>query len=314
MVKTPRRMARGVGRVLAAPFVVAVAWAANLLVALPAAVVVGESLRGSIGKSEMGERLLAGFDFGWHGETMAEADALLETFEPDRLVGGGWLVNLDGWWGGQMFKQPAPVLAFGALFALVWILLSGGVLTHFHRPPRRFSLAGFLGDGGGFFFRFLRLALLSAPLYYGVFRFGRWLFSRIERATTDLTVERTLLIYYLLAAALVVALVVTVKMCFDYAKVAMVVGERRSALLAVFSGLGFVLRRPFATYGLVALFGLAGVALLTARELVAPGVGQGSWLGILAVFALGQAFLLARLVLRLGLLAGELTLYEEEIR
>lgn len=296
---------------LAAQAVVAVVWAANLLVALPAAVVVGDGLKASIGDSEAGERLLAGFDFGWHGETMAEGGPLLETLEPGRLVSGGWLANLDDWWGGQQFERSAPILAFGGLFALVWILLSGGVLAHLHRPPRRFSLAVFLGDGAGFFFRFLRLAVLSAPLYYGIFRLARWLFARIERATIDLTVERTLLIYYLAAAALVAAMVVTVKMCFDYARVAIVVAERRSALLAALSGLGFVLRRPLATYGLLALFGLAGAALVAARQLVVPGVGEASWLGIAAVFLLGQAFLVARLVLRLGLLAGELTLYEE---
>ena len=50
------------------------------------------------------------------------------------------------------------------------------------------------------------------------------------------------------------------------------------------------------------------------RQLVVPGVGQGSWLAIAAVFLLGQGFLLARLVLRLGLLGAELTLYEEEMR
>ena len=313
-MKAPRRMAKGVGRVLAAPVLVVSVWLANLLVALPAAVVVGEGLGDAIGKSEAGERLLEGFDFGWHGETKAEAGALVGTLDPARLVTGGWIDNLDRWWSGQLFQHSAPILAFGALFALVWILLSGGVLSHLHRPPRRFTLAGFAGDGAGFFFRFFRLALLSAPLYYGIFRLARWLFARIERATMDLTVERTLLIYYLLAAALVVLLVVTVKMIFDYARVAIVVAERRSALLAVFAGLGFVLRRPLATYGLLALFGLAAIALVAARQLVVPGVDQDSWLAITGVFLLGQAFLVARLVLRLGLLAGELTLYEEEKR
>ena len=104
------------------------------------------------------------------------------------------------------------------------------------------------------------------------------------------------------------------KMSFDYARVAIVVGERRSAFLAALAGLGFVMRRPIATYGLLALFALAGLVLLMVRQLVVPGLGESSWLGIAAVALLGQAFLVARLILRLGLLAGELTLYEEETR
>lgn len=307
-------MFAGIGRVLSAPRLLAVVWLANLLVALPAAVLVVDGLRAAIGASEAGERLLAGFDFGWRGEVAAEAEGLLDTLEPGRLASGGWIDNLDGWWSGELFRQPAPILAFAGLHALVWLLLSGASLAHFHRPPRRFALAGFLADGAGFFFRFLRLALLAAPLYYGIFRFARWLFRRLERSTLEMTVERTVLIYYLLAAGLVILLLVTVKLAFDFAKVAMVVGERRSALLAALSGFAFVARRPWAVYGLAAFFGLAGVALLAVKELTAPGLGQRSLAAILGVFAVGQVFVAARLALRLGLMAGELALYEEDNR
>ena len=311
-MRSLRRMTAGLGRAVAWPRLVAVTWLANLLVALPAAVMLGDRLRRSVGKSEAGERLLEGFDFSWHGEFMSDAEGLERTFEPGRLVTGGWLENLDGWWSGRLFEQPAAILAFGGLFTLVWILLSAGVVAHYHRPPQRFRLAEFLADGGGFFFRFLRLSLISAPIYYGIFRLARWLFPSIEDAMRDVTAERTVLVYNLLAALVIVVLIATVKMGFDYARIAMVVEERRSSLLAALRGLGFVVRRPLVTWGLLLSFALLGLVLLALRLWLVPGVGQQSILAILAVFLLGQAFLLARLGLRLGLLAAELALYEDE--
>lgn len=303
----------GLAAAIGAPRLLAVVWLAGGLVALPAAVVIASTIASSVGESAVGQRLEEGFDMDWHGEFAHQARGLETSFEPSALVGGGWLDTLELWWSGEIFRLQPAILAFGAVFGLLWILLSGGVLAHFNRPGRKFSLGALLADGGRLYLRFLRLALLSAPLYYGLFRFARWIFPRIERATVDVTVEKTVLATNLVAVALIVVLSVTTKMVFDYAKIAVVVEERRSAILALLRGLRFVLRRPLRTYGVVALFSLLGAALLAFYTLVAPGTGPSSFAAAILVFLLGQLFLVGRVTLRLGLLAGELALFRDAL-
>ncbi|MDH3743694.1 MAG: hypothetical protein OES47_01175 [Acidobacteriota bacterium] len=303
----------GLTATIAAPRLLAVVWLAGVLLALPIAAMVATAVASSVGKSAVGQSLEQGFDMDWHGEFAHQARGLEKSFTPSVLVGGGWLDTLDVWWSGEIFSLGPEIVAFGILFAFLWILITGGILAHFNRPGRRFSLGSFLADGGRLCLRFLRLALLSAPLYYGLFRLARWLFPWIERITVDKTVERTVLAYNLAGVAVIVALLITVKMVFDYAKIAVVVEERRSAILAVLRGFRFVLRRPLRTYGMVVLFSVLGAVLLLIYTLVAPGTGPASFAGVTLVFLLGQLFLLARLSLRLGLLAGELALFRDAL-
>ncbi len=303
----------GLAAAAGAPRLLVVLWLASVLVALPAALAVGTDLALSVGRSQVGERLIEGFDMDWYGEFSHDAHGLSTSFKPEVLVAGGWLDTLEAWWSGEIFTKRPEIVVLGGLFALLWVLLAGGILAHFNRPGRRFSLGPFLADGGRLFLRFFRLALLSAPIYYGIFRLARWLFPRIEQATLDTTVERTVLAYNLFGVVLIVALVMTAKMIFDYAKIAVVVEERRSAILAAFRGLRFVVRRPLRTYGLVLLFGVLAALLLLVYTAVAPGSGPSSLVGAALVFVLGQLFLLARLALRLGRLAGELALFRDAL-
>ena len=98
----------------------------------------------------------------------------------------------------------------------------------------------FLASSSRYFFRFLRLVIAAGLAYYLIYRFSLWLFPEIERATRDVTVERTVLLYNLVAAAFVLLLLVLVKVSIDYAKISTVVEERRSMVLAALRGAQFV--------------------------------------------------------------------------
>jgi hypothetical protein len=197
------------------------------------------------------------------------------------------------------------------LYGLVWALLLGGVLQRFARPDRGRGVVAFLHDGGTFFTRFVRLALLSAPLYWLVYRLYRWLYDWLVEATRHVTEEVTVLLFSLGVWVLAALLLTLIHMSFGYAKIATVVEDRRSMLLAALRGVGFVLRHPLRTCGLYYGLAFAAAVLLALYAWLGPGIGQSSLLTVLIAFAAGQLYLLARISMRLVLLGAQTELYRQ---
>lgn len=299
----------GLGRVLQHWWLVGLVWLLNLGLALPFAWVMAEEIEGAIGPSLVHEDLRRGFDLGWFGEFEAEAEGLAATFSPTLDGAGAFYANLEAWIDAGLFRQPPSIVALGVGYALLWAFLLGGVL-HRLAGSRFLDDPGFLAASGRTFFPFVRLALLSAVLYYLIYRLQAWLFHLVEVSTRDVTVERVVLVYTLLAAAATAALLGIVHLIFDYAKIATVIEGRRSMTMASLRGLGFVLSYPVRSVALAMLVGLLAVALVLLYSFVAPGPGQSSVVAVLAAFALGQLFLAAKLGLRLLLLGSETALFQ----
>ena len=59
---------QGLGRAVAAPGLLLLLWLVNLLIALPAAILIEESIHDSLKWSRARELLREGFDTGWYGE------------------------------------------------------------------------------------------------------------------------------------------------------------------------------------------------------------------------------------------------------
>lgn len=301
---------QGVRHLRAARSLVLLVWLAGLVVALPAAVIVQEAIHESVADRLMRDRLLRGFDTGWHGEFKANASGLEATLAPSQIGVGATLDALEAWWSGALFSLSPALIAFGLAFALVWLLLLGGILGRLRRPWNRWRLSEVLATGGHYFSRFLQLTLLAAPAYYGVYRLAKWLFPRIEHWTRDVTSETTVLAANLAAAALILLLLALIKMTVDYARIAMVVEGQRRALRALVRGASVVVRHPLATLGLVAVFAGASMAVIGLYSLVAPGADQSSGLTIVLAIVGSQIYLMVRVAIRLGLMSSELALFE----
>ena len=323
-------ISRGLSLARAAPRLVLLLWLATAAAALPAALLVGDALADSFATSRVAERMRQGFDMDWYGEFEVRARGLEATFTPTLAGAGVVYDNLEAWWSGRLFTardegRPAAagqsgsdqpeggfpgLLGLGLAFALLWAFLLGGVLERLARPEEPFAVDRFTAGGGRYFFRFVRLALLSGVLYSLVYFLGRRLYRAIQEATRDVTEERTIFLWIVLAAALVVFLLHLIRMVFDYAKIATVLEDRPSVLQSAWEGCRMVLRRPLRTFGVYYGFGAVAAALLVLYARLAPGAGPASLPGIAVALLFGQAYLAARLFLRLGLLGAQLTLYK----
>lgn len=320
-MKMLHALADGVRRAGRAWRLLLVLWIANLLVALPLAVALAHELDGSLGRSLAHREQLEGLELGWYGELRAEAGgptgSLAGTFGPEVLGGGAFFANLESWWRGDLLGGPPLLVGAGLLYALVWAFLLGGVLERLAwlggRVVARERSAGFFAGCGRHFSRFVLLALLSAVLYYSVYRLARSGFGWLEAASVDVTSERTVLLWVAAGAALVVLLLSVVRVLFDYAKIAVVAEDRGNALFAALRGLAaalrFVAARPLSTLGLYWLIGLAGLLLLGLYSALAPTAGGGSWPAVVLAFLLGQLAIVGKLALRLVTLGAETAYY-----
>jgi hypothetical protein len=301
---------RGFSAALGSPRVLIGLWLVNLLFALPFAWMIGESIDRSVGPSLVHENLRSGFDGGWYGQYTDEAGGIEATFKPTLVGAGAVFHNLESLLTGKLFTEHPAVVGVGVGYGLLWAFLMGGLLDRFARPAEKAVRARFAQAGGLYFFRFVRLAMISGVLYFLVFLLHGWIFRWLERATRDVTSEWVVLWSSLGVYLLTAFLLTLVNMSFTYAKIATVVENRKVMLLAALRGIGFVFSFPGKTFGLYyGLIGVSGV-LVILYALVAPGAGQTNLLTIALAFMAGQIYLVAKLVVRLTLYAGQTHLFK----
>lgn len=298
-------------RVASAPAVAAGVFLLTFALAWPLALAMRNLIETHLGASATAAAVAEGVDYDWWQEFTAQAGGLGATFSP-AIVGFASTLDTAGRIADRR-ATVAPVAGALALYLLAWTFLAGGILDRYarQRPTRAY---GFFAASGVYFFRFLRLAIPAVLFYWWMFAWVHpWLFDEVlVRLTRDLTVERTAFLWRVLFYAIFGAGLVLANVSFDYAKVRMVVEDRRSALGALAAALRFVTRRPGAVLGLYAtnaLVFLVAVAIWAAVAPGASGAGAPLWAG----FAAGQLYLLARLVLKLQFLASQTALFQASL-
>jgi hypothetical protein len=301
----------GIRRVNRAPVILASVFLVTLVTALPMAAVLRETLRAHLGHSLAADQAVRGVNYQWWTEFSAQSSGFARTFTVSVIGFAAVLDNLSEALHPE--SRPAALLWLGAGYLLLWLFLEGGIIDRYarNRPTRSY---GFFTACGACFVRFLRLAPIIAVIYYLLLRYVYgWLFDDLyPRLTRDLTVERTAFMLQFGLLAVFGLLLAAVTVVFDYAKVRAVVEDRRSMIGAVAAGVRFVRRNIGAVAGLYFLNGLLFVAVLALYFVVAPGAGSAGalmWLG----FAVSQAYLLARLWVRLVFFASEVSLFQARL-
>ena len=306
-----RCFAVGFGRVWRAPALPGWVFLASLAVSLPLTAAMREILRSSFGTSLVQENMRRGFDVDWYGEFSRTAGGLASTFGPSVVGMMPIAANLERTLDGQLFAVDWTVLAAGIAFLLAWAFLAGGIILRLAQAGRARTRGGFFSACGEYFFRFVRLLALSMAIYWALFRWisgplHRW----VERGTRDVTVEFTAMTWTMGVYAVVGLLLVIAGLSFDYAKIAMVLEERRSALLAFVRGLRFFLSHPGRTLGLYGMFLIVGALIKGLFILSDPGVGQAGNAALILAFLVGQCYVLLCIFLKLWSLASQALLFQ----
>ena len=300
----------GARRVNRARGVIAGFWMSTLLLAWPTALVLRQMLAAHLGSSLAADQAARGVNFDWWNEFLAQAVGLGRTFVPAILGFAAVLKNVSSIADAQ--GVPGSVAGVVGIHLVLSIFLTGGALDRLARD-RRLGPHGFFAACGVFFFRFLRLALAAAAVYGLLFAvLHAWLFDDLYRALThDVTVERTALAYRVLLYLVFGVTLLAANVLFDYAKIRMVVEDRRSAIGAMTAAARFVARYPAPVLGLYLLNTLAFLVLLTFYALLVPGAAGGAtaWLALVV----GQLYIVLRIAVRLLFMASQTALFQSRL-
>ncbi len=298
----------GVRRVNGAPAVLAGMFFATLLVALPLSLVLRSAIESSLGNSLAADTAASGVNYDWWQEFSAQATGLAATFVPTIIGFGAVLDNLSSLL--DNLRLASSIAAAIATWLIIWSFLSGGVIDRYARG-RPTRAAGFFSACGTHFWRFLRLGAVVFAVYYFLFAVVHgWLFDDLYgRWTRNVTVERTGFFIRLWCYAAFGLLLAVCNLVFDYARIRIVVEDRRSAIGALVAATRFVRRHAAAAAGLYVLNGLVFLAVVLAYALLVPGAPR-SGIQMWAVLLGGELFILARHYVKLVFYASQTSLFQ----
>jgi hypothetical protein len=311
MTRVTGAWADGWRRVAGAPWILAGATGLTIASVLPLAVVMRGLLTAQLGRSLMAEDVASGVSYDWWQEFLSQASGVGSTFSP-RII--GFAATLDTLSSvSDTRAEVAPVAALLVVYVLFWTYLGAGIIDRYarRRPTRA---PGFAAACGAHALGFSVLALYGGLAYGWILGYVHpWLLdTRYASLTRDLDSERVAFVWRVAGYAIVGALAAGANVILDYAKIRMVVEDRRSALGSLLAALRFVSRNPSSVGGLYLLNTVTCVAVLAAWASVAPSAGAAGvrmWLA----FALGQGFITARLAIKLHFLASQTALFQRSL-
>jgi hypothetical protein len=326
-------LALGIRKVDRTKRMVMFAWIVNILIALVLAGPMLTMLNASIAPTVMEERLTEKLDLNWlenfgadhPGDPLARllhlaifgAGPFYEHL--DGIINGKLITTLGSFLGSMLFEfrlrpellELPVILSLG--YILVWVFLSGAFIGMYARDQRS-SFGEFLQFGARFFGKFFRLALIQLVLYIGLFALVGWVSGGIGRWTANEPSELTAYTLFMIRNAAVLIVLGAVILCFDYAKIRMVVESRVSALAGFGAGVRFVVAHPFRTITLGLILALIGAVFTTLFILIEAVISQSSFWMIALLFLVQQLYVWSRQWLRAAFYATETALFQETVR
>jgi len=295
-------------RVWKAPALSASLLVVTLLTALPLGIALGTMIREHLGSSDLANKPAWNWDAGWAAEFAAQAQGLGRTFTHEIIGFGGTLKILSGIVDAQTLN---PMLAGAAIaYGALWMFLTGGILDRLARG-RPVRAAGFFAASGAYFVRLIRLGAVMLGAYWLVFRYLHpFLFTRVyDHYTRNMTEERDGALLRVGLYVVLALVLFTINLVFDFAKVRLVVEDRRSVISALGASMRFLRRRPFRCMSLYAINTLGFLMVLRVWFEAAPQ----AWESVTWAFFVTQLYLLLRIWLRLVFMASEVVFFQGEL-
>lgn len=297
----------GLRRARRAPAVVAGTFVLTLLVALPLAIALRGMIAAQLGNSAAAGTLLTGTDYDWWQEFLAQATGLGTTFVPSIIGFGAVLLNLSNLL--DNVRLAATIAGAVSAWLVLWSFLSGGILDRLARD-RPTRARGFFGACGAHCPAILRLGFAALIVYGALFRFVHPLLftNAFARLTWSITAERRAFAVQLLLYLIFGVTLIAINVLFDFARIRIVVEDRRSAIGALFGAARFVRRNRGAVAAVYGLNALLFVLLLLVYAILTRVLPTGG-AGLLAL-SLGELYILARHFLKLAFAASETALFQ----
>ena len=301
-----RALSLGLLDVLKAPLLLMAIALILLLIAAPFAAALHSRLQDSLSVQPHVSLADTEIDPEWWMEFRAHARGLAATFTPAVI---GFAATLDGL-SGVLDGRGVPLAILGPLVLSVvaWAFLWGGILHRFH-GRRGIGVGGFLRAGRRHVLSFIVIAataaLVNILLYLTVHRI---LFGPVHGALTALvSTERDAFLIRVFLYVIFFSLVAVVSLIADYARVTAVAGGVTSPAGMIRAAMAFIRAHTMAVIVLYVMTGALFVLVTVAYGVLE--IYGGSQVGGWRAVAIGQAYVLVRLGIRLAFASSELRLF-----
>ena len=285
-------------------------YCANLLVAALLLVPFMQVFEDSLGPGLYRDKMEGRLDYDWYTLFTDRVTGFASTFTPWVLGVGPFARNLEVLLDGELTQFPWGIVSLGALYVLLNSFLLAAAVGSLALDPQGTSFREFFRNGGMFFGRFFRVAVLAILAFWFV---GSWIVEPLsdlgEKLTNAAVTDRGAFYWNLTRYLIVLTIFLILNMLFDYAKIKIALEDRTSALVAFISALKFCTTHFFFSFGfylLIISLGLVWVVLYTGIEWLLP---QQGWLTILLATLVQQLYMVGRLTVKLLFFSGQMQLY-----
>jgi hypothetical protein len=309
MIRKPspiRALLLGIVDVLRSPLLLVGVALITLVIALPFAAVLNSRLQASLSAQPQVNLNDTEIDPEWWMMFREQARGLEATFTPAII---GFAATLDGISNVlDGHRPPTAILLPLALSIVAWAFIWGGALHRFQRG-RGIGAGGFIRAGTGHLTTFVVIAAIAAAINLVLYlTLHKLLFGPIHSALVAMThTERDAFLVRVLLYAVFFAPVAVITLLADYARVASVALGVTSPIAALRTSLAFIRSRIGAVAALYVLTGAIFIVMTVGYGVleIYGGSRVGGWRAIV----IGQAYVLARLALRLTFASSELRLF-----
>lgn len=207
----------------------------------------------------------------------------------------------------------AGLLGLLALLA-TWVLQifwTGGILHCFRDEHARFSLAEFFRGAALYYWRFFKLATVSA-VAYGAVALGFVIVFSIVRAASDGSQESSAVLWEWTVLFLGLCATFVVSVLFDYVKISTVVSQSRKIVPEIAHGVRFAVKNFSRSASLAIVVTAAGLAAFGLLHWIRASIAQSSETRVWIAIVFGQLAIGGLIWKRLVLYAAEMDFFRRQ--
>jgi len=292
--------------------IIAFVFIINLVFGLSLAVPLYDTLHNSFGNTEVRNDMMHGFNYQWWIEFQHDNTGFVTSFNPSITGIGAVLNNIQAlFYGSFVNSLYSPIFIMALIFMIMNTFFTGGLLAIYKSEEQFYTMKEFFKGCGKYFFKFLRLLLISLVLYVVVYIWGRGLLDSLHGyLTQNAGTERFVVILGFVKDIIIIFVIFLINMIFDYAKVRTVLEEGKWMIIETLKSISFIFSnffRALLVYYLYALLGLIFIVLYWLGHTYIPQVTI--WM-IVAAIAVQQVYIIINIWVRYSLLGSEMAFYK----
>lgn len=200
------------------------------------------------------------------------------------------------------------ILTLGILYMILSLFFAGGILKIFIER-NKFNLIDFFTGCATYFYRFLRLFLISFLFVAAALLIYLLISGFIGLLTDNSATERLPMILFSLNLLIFGFILATINMLFDYAKIMTILYDLPGMIKAVEKASMFILMNLRKTIGLYLFYLMTAIILMMCYLYVESFISVTGWLTLVIFIFWAQLFMISRIWIRLSFFAGQYSFY-----